>query len=177
MKRSFVLAALLFAGESSACSETGAFGVRFGEPVPTSAADKQRDGGSVQNAMGFFDGEVPEPMPGFRHGYGANRDRSFVYAVDAQRRFFDDQGVKDVRAAYTEALAKVKEEIAVIRKSWEEKYGLSFQRDHENGLSWTADGGTFTARIYVGFFYKLNVECSNKSLEARAIRAAMSSGF
>lgn len=173
-----VLALMLAGGTALGCSEKGAFGVQFGTPVPSHASKMQRDAGSVKNAMGFFDGDVPEPvtLPGYKHGYGANRDRSFVYAVDAKRNFFD-LGAPTTATTDQEFKAAVKaaiEEVIQIKNDWEQRFGLKFESDYESGHSWTADAGTFTARVYI-FSASIHVECSNKALESKAIAAALKS--
>ncbi len=169
-------ALLLTGGAALACSEKGAFGVEFGKPVPASASKQQRDGGSVKNAMGFFDGEVPEPMPGFKHGYGANRDRAFVYAIEAKRFFFDlnSPATPNSNEEFKAARQAATTEVVQIKDDWEKKFGLSFERDDDEGRSWTADGGTFTARIYI-FASAIHVECSNKKLSNKAFSRGMAS--
>lgn len=174
------LALLLAGGTALGCSEKGAFGVEFGTPVPNHASKTQRDGGSVKNAMGFFDGDVPQPLalPGYKHGYGANRDRSFVYAVEAKRSFFD-LGAPTTTTTNEEFKAAVKtaiEEVIQIKNDWEQRFGLEFESDYEDGHSWTADTGVFTARVYI-FSASIHVECSHNALMSKAFSTAMKGGW
>ena len=175
MKRTKVLALLLAAASAGlACDEKGAYGFEFGKPVPESASREQRDGGSVPNAMGCFDGAVPAPIPEFeKYGYCANRDRKFVYAITEFREFMDEKNADD-EIARKAAFDKVRKEILVLKATLEERYGLKYQPDYANGLSWTAEGPVVTSWITV-LGRQLRVECTHRKFEADAFRAGMQS--
>jgi hypothetical protein len=165
MHKELALAILLLSSPALACDEKGAFGFEFGKPVPKDADEQQR-GGSVKNAMGCFDGSVPDPLPGFdRHAYCANRDRKVVYGLEASHNIEPGEA----------GIAKAKQEILAIKKEWEEKYGLVFKPNYDHGLSWTAETPQVYSRIYVLFGQTLVVECNNPELESKAMQIALKS--
>ncbi len=173
MKERLLLAALLVSSSAGfACTDTGAFGVTFGGPVPRDADKVQHRGGSVSNAMGCFFGAVPEPFPGFdKHAYCANKDRKAVYGmegyvlIDGGRKIWDGEDVK----------VKARAIAASVRQGWEEKFGLKFTQDFETSLlSWTAQTEKLYVHISADGQY-IVVECTNRSLEARAVGAGLKS--
>jgi len=103
-------AALLLAasGAGLACDATGAFGFEFGKPVPADAS-KDQTGGSVKNAMGCFDGMVPAPTQPFEgYAYCANRDRKFVYAIEASRVYAEGKILDADKPGAAEMYAKAR---------------------------------------------------------------------
>ncbi len=174
MKKGVLLTALLFLGSASfACTETEAFGFKLGDPVPRTAAATQHEGGYVKNAMGFFEGDVPEPLEGFQHGYGANRDRSFVYAIEARRPAIDLKA-PDYDARFKAARNEIISRVIALKDALEEKWGLSFEKDYESGLSWTANKGQLSVTVHL-LLGELRVECANTKLMGKAFEAGMKS--
>jgi hypothetical protein len=172
MKRGWTTAALLaVASGGHACTETEAFGFKLGDPVPHTAAAKQYSGGYVKNAMGFFEGEVPQPLEGFKHAYGANRDRSFVYAIEAVRPVIDLHA-PDYDARFEAARDALIAQVIALKDSLAEKWGLSFEKDYESGLSWTANQGKLSVTVHL-LLGDLRVECANTELMGKAFGAAM----
>jgi hypothetical protein len=176
LKRKIAIASafalLAMSGAGFACTDSGAFGVKFGTPVPGDAASTQHRGGSVSNAMGCFFGSVPEPFPGFdQHAFCANKDRKSVYGlegyviIDGGRKISDGEDVK----------RKAREIVARVKQAWQEKFGLQFKQDHETSvLSWTAETDKLYSHISVDGQYVV-VECTNKALEGKALGAGLKS--
>jgi hypothetical protein len=166
MHKQLTLAMLLLSSTALACDEKGAFGFEFWRPVPKEA-DEHQQGGSVKNAMGCFDGVVPDPLPGFdRHAYCSNRDRKVVYGLEASHKIEPGEA----------GIEKARQEILAIKKEWEDKYRLVFETVYDHGLSWTVDTPKVYARIHVRFGH-LVVECSNPQLEAKAMQIALKGGW
>jgi hypothetical protein len=174
MKQGVVFLALLFASSAGlACTAAEAFGFKLGEPVPRQASKEQRDGGHVKNAMGYFDGEVPKPLEGFQHGYGANKDRAFVYGIDAKRVMIPP-GTPDPDKAFKAIREQMKAEILSLKDALAKEYNLTFEQDYESGLSWTARNGDLMVTVH-SFSGALRVECLNTELMGKAMKAAMKS--
>jgi hypothetical protein len=154
-----------------ACDEKGAFGFEFGRPVPAEAS-KQMIGGS---GMGCFDGIVPLPWEGFdKYSYCANRDRKFVYSIDARRNYAGgkvyDAGMPDA----AEVKAKATQAITEIKDAWEKKFGLKYASDYSHGLRWTAETPAVASVITISGPYVV-VDCTNRSLESKAMGIAIKS--
>jgi len=168
-------AALLLAasGAGLACDATGAFGFEFGKPVPADAS-KDQTGGSVKNAMGCFDGMVPAPTQPFEgYAYCANRDRKFVYAIEASRVYAESKILDADKPGAAEMYAKARAAIAEIKDAWEKKFGLVYKAENDRGITWEAESPTVRSTITV--WGPKVADCTNKSLEAQAMKAAMSS--
>jgi hypothetical protein len=171
MKMPMMFAALLVTSSTGlACTDTGAFGVQFGTPVPKDADEEMHRGGSVPNAMGCFYGTVPAPFPGFdKYAYCANRDRKTVYAlegyvvIDGGRKIWDGDDVKE----------KARAIVSTFKQNWAEKFGFKFEQDFpSNVLTWTAETDTLSAHISVDGQYVI-VECTNRMLEGKAFAAGL----
>jgi hypothetical protein len=175
MKRMTWAALLLAAsGASLACDATGAFGFEFGKPVPQDAS-KTLIGGSVKNAMGCFDGMVPAPAEPFEgYAYCANRDRKFVYAIEASRIYADGKILDADKPDAAEMYAMARAAIAEIKETWEKKFGLVYKAENDRGIRWEAETPTVRSTITI-WGPKVVVDCTNKSLEAQAMKAAMGS--
>jgi len=175
MKTMTSLAALMLASSASlACDATGAFGFEFGKPVPAEAS-KTLVGGSVKNAMGCFDGMVPSPTAPFeRYAYCANRDRKFVYAIEASRIYADGKVLDADKPDAAEMYAKARAAIAEIKEAWEKKFGLVYKAENDRGIRWEAETPTVRSTITI-WGPRVVVDCTNKSLEAQAMKAALSS--
>lgn len=165
---------LAASGASVACDATGAFGFEFGKPVPADAS-KDQVGGSVKNSMGCFDGMVPAPTQPFEsYTYCANRDRKFVYAIEAKRTYADGKVLDADKPDAEEMYAKARAAIAEIKDAWEKKFGLVYKSESESGIRWEAETPTVRSTIMI-WGDKVVVDCTNKSLEAQALKAALSS--
>ena len=167
----FVGAGMLMAVPALACDEKGAFGFEFGQPVPAGAGNPS--GGSVSNALTCFTGEVPTPSPEFQqYSYCANRDRKSVYSLEGKVEF---AGGRTINNAEADLMQKAAEAIALLRKTWEEKFGFRYSKDFESHeLSWTATTPTLRSNIRLWGNFVV-VECTNLALEKNALSAAMKS--
>jgi hypothetical protein len=175
MLRGMLCGLLLVASSAAgACTESGAFGFKFGEPVPKGVG-KEHVGGSVQNAMGCSEGAVPTPWPGYDvYAYCSNRDRKFVYALEAKRVYAGGRIYDAGQADAAELEKKAVEEIAAIRTAWETQFGFKFVSDYEHGLSWTAETPRVRANIGVRG-PNIVIECTNRDLESKAMGIAFKS--
>lgn len=63
--------------------------------------------------------------------------------------------------------------IAEIKDAWEKKFGLVYKAENDRGITWEAESPTVRSTITV--WGPKVADCTNKSLEAQAMKAAMSS--
>jgi hypothetical protein len=171
-----LMVGVMYFGSSAAwpCTEAGTFGFKFGDPVPAHVG-KNHVGGSVQNAMGCSPGSVPTPMPGFEsYNYCSNRDRKFVYAIEALHVYADGKVYDAGQPDAAEMEAKVVAAIAAARQDWEARFGFKFTSDYAHGLSWTAETPKLRANIGVRGPH-IVVECTHRELESKAMDIAFKS--
>ena len=169
-KRLHVLLGMLaLCSGAVACDATGAFGVKFGTPVPAAASsvkDLYFQGGT---RLASFSAPAPAPLPGFdNHVYWSAPDRKAVYAVVAYKRLISDQKLLWDDDHRTAVLEKTKLEIRELAKSWEQAYGLAFRAESPKELTWKAESSDVRSRIgtFGGEF--LYVECEHKQLQQAA---------
>jgi hypothetical protein len=172
MKRVKVAVLLLSAsGASLACDATGAFGFEFGKPVPKEANGPMIGG----SGMGCVDGVVPAPASFFDHyAYCANRDRKFVYAIEASRVYADGRVLDADKPDAEEMYAKARAAIADIKAEWEKKFGFVYEKVYEHGLHWEARTPTVSSTIMV-MGPRVVVDCTNQALQSKAMGIAIKS--
>jgi hypothetical protein len=125
------------------------------------------------SGMGCADGPVPMPWEQFNeYSYCANRDRKFVYAIEASQVYAGGRILDADKPGAAEIEARAKQVIAEIKEDWEEKFGFKYESDYPHGLSWTAETPTVRSNIAVRG-PRIVVDCTNKSLESKAMGLAL----
>lgn len=160
-----------------ACTETEAFGFRFGDTVPAGAStDLGIFGYSGGSVLGQYRVEVPDPFPDFPiYAAGAITTRRVVYEVIAIRRISpeslmntpqDDPERKRVKDA-------ARLEVSALLKHYSEKYGFVYRKDgYPNHFQFEATTPTLVSRIGVGGIQSIYIECRHRELHDREYEAA-----
>jgi len=174
MFRLTLASALLFVSlPVLACTETEAFGFRFGQRVPSEAKNVTvyyfTGGTGGGNVIRSFSAPVPSPLDNFpNYAYFSNRDRKVVHSIIAFRQLISDKKLLYDDAYRTSVLEKTKREIAELRAAWEERYGLKYTAANPSGLTWDAENASVSSTIGTFGGEYLYVECANKALRKQA---------
>ena len=151
-----------------ACTETGAFGFRFGQPVPTAAQDitiGMFGGGRI---FGHYQGVAPEPFRDFTdYGIASVTDRKAVYGITAIRELAPEWVFQSAQDHPERALVREKGRIqtAELMKFYSDQHGFVFEKDGQaHFLQWKAT--TPTLELTIGTYGPryVYIECLHRPL-------------